>query len=190
MKKISFLLSFFLIAGAGCALTPQAVKVKPDVEIISDQTVTKKQVQLEIVDERPRQQLGKRTYGMSAQITIAGNITDTLRQSISDGLTQKGFLVTPNKPPDGRELRVEIRDIDYKYNQGFLVNSVTVNCVIKGICLIGSSRSYENLYRGDIQENVMFIQTGTANEKYVNAAISKAINSLLNDQQLMQCLAK
>jgi uncharacterized lipoprotein len=191
MKKPWFMLGLLLLAVSGCAWTPQAVSVKPDVVTASEAVAQNKQIQLTVVDERPRESLGTRgVKGVGAHLTVAGDLTEVVRQSVTDGLKQRGFIVISNKPPDGRELRVEIRSLDYEVTQGFWTGSLRANCSLKGICIIGSARPYENLYRGQLQENIMVVQSSGANEKYINAVISQAINELLKDEQLLLCLAK
>jgi uncharacterized lipoprotein len=191
MKNLWLLSGLLLLVVSGCVWTPQAVMVKPDVQTVSDAPVQGKQILLTVVDERPRDSLGTRgVKGVGAHLTVAGDLNDVVRQSVSNGLAQRGLMVTPNKTPDGRELRVEIRNLDYEVTQGFWTGSLRANCSLKGICIIGSTRPYENLYRGQLQENVMVTQSSSANEKYINAVISQAINELLKDERLLQCLAK
>jgi uncharacterized lipoprotein YajG len=191
MKKIGFIVVCLVVLGSSCAFTPQSVSLSPDIQTTPDSVVSGKQVMLTVVDERPRKSLGTRgVKGVGADLTIEGDLSDVVRKALTDGLTQRGFTITPNKPADGRELRVEIRNLDYNVTMGFWTGSLKVDSTLKGICIIGSTRQYENVYRGDYQENVMAVQTSGANEKYINKVISQAINELLRDQQLIQCLAK
>lgn len=60
---------------------------------------------------------------------------------------------------------------------------------MKAVCIIGNRRPYENLYRGEFQESIQVIQSDEANDRYINLAVSSAINSLLQDDQLLRCLA-
>jgi uncharacterized lipoprotein YajG len=144
-----------------------------------------------VVDERPRQTLGTRSFnGIGAELTVGGDFTNVVRTALADGLQRQGFMVTSRKTSDVHELRVEIRNLDYGLTQGFLANTLRVECGLKAICIIGSERPDERLYRGKDMEKVQFIQGNQANEKYINTAISRAINALLQDSELINCLAQ
>jgi len=61
---------------------------------------------------------------------------------------------------------------------------------MKGICIVDSLYPYEKLYRGTHEESVyMFTPTDAQINKYVNIALSHAINNLLSDSRLLKCLA-
>ena len=191
MKKNLIVLAMLAVLTPACAFTPQAVVLKPDIQPTVYSNVQGRTVSLTIVDERPRQTLGTRSVkGVGAELTVSGDITDTVRTAIADGLQRQGFVITSGKPTDGRELRVEIRNLDYGVTKGFWAGSLRTECGLKAICIIGSTRPYEKLYRGEHQESVQFVQGNAANEKYLNSAISKAINLLLQDPQLINCLAQ
>jgi uncharacterized lipoprotein len=191
MQTLWVVLSVLVILTSGCAWTPQAVVLKPEIQPATDSIGQGRSVLLTVVDERPRTTLGTRAVkGMGAEITLQGDLTNVVRTAVAEGLQQQGFVVSSNKPPDGRELRVEIRNLDYGVTMGFWAGSLRTECSLKGICIIGSNRPYEQLYRGEYQESVQVVQSAEANEKYLNIALSEAINSLLRDQQLKQALAK
>ena len=90
---------------------------------------------------------------------------------------------------DVHELRVEIRSLDYYVTQGFWAGTLRTECALKAYCVIGDSRPYENLYRGEHQESVQIVQSEEANQRYINLAVSNAINALLEDPQLIRSLA-
>ena len=121
---------------------------------------------------------------------MSGDLTNVVRTAVADGLQRQGFVITSHKAPDGHELRVEIRNLDYNVTQGFLAGTLRTECGLKAICIKGSARPYERLYRGEIMEKIQVVQGNQANEKYINSAISKAINSLLQDSELIHCLAQ
>jgi uncharacterized lipoprotein YajG len=174
-----------------CAFTPQAVVVKPEIQPTLGATVQGQTVYVTVVDERPRLNLGTRSVkGAGAELTVGGDLTNIVRTAVADGLQRQGFKVTPNKPADGRELRVEVRNLDYGVTQGFWAGTLRTECGLKAICIIGSARPYERLYRGEHMEQVQLVQGNQANERYINSAISRAINLLLQDSELIHCLAQ
>ena len=191
MKNFVIVLSMLLFLTSGCAWTPQTVALKPEIQLGAS-TGDKGQwrpVMLNVVDERPRTTVGMRAVkGMGAEITVQGDLTKIVQTAIADGLQRQGFDITSNKTSDGRELRVEIRNLDYGVTMGFWAGSLRTECGLKAVCIIGANRPYEHLYRGEHQESVQVVQGAEANERYLNDALSQAINSLLQDNQLIQSL--
>ncbi len=182
--------SFFLLI-TGCTFTPQAVKIQPNIQVIETSLGRDRPLQINVVDERPKSTLGTRgVRGVGAELTVEGDLVAIVRASISDGLKRKGFAPQTERTGDARELRVEIRNLDYTVTQGFWSGSLRTDCVFKAICIRGSSRPYEQLYRGEVQDDIMAVQTDEENIRYVNDAVSRALNALLQDHQLSACLAE
>lgn len=191
VKALGVLLIGCVLLSSGCAFTPQSVVLKPEVAPASVAVSQGQPVLLTVVDERPRSTLGTRgAMGVGAELTVAGELTEAVRKAITEGLQSKGFTLVTEKPADGRELRVEIRNLDYRVVVGFWVGTLNAECGLKAVCILGPDRPFEQLYRGEVQDSVMVVQTAEANEKYINAAVSKAVNSLLQDPKLAEALAR
>jgi hypothetical protein len=92
--------------------------------------------------------------------------------------------------PGSRELRVEIGELSYAINQTFWSAGLHVQCVLKATSSDGSAQLYEQSYRGVHEENIGFIPTKSESELYVNVAVSKAVNAVLQDQKLIRSLAQ
>lgn len=178
-----------LLATTGCAFQQQAVRIEPKLEVAASSIGQGKTVRVSVVDERPKSTLGTRgARGVGAELTIQGDLTDIVRKSVEDGLKAQGFVPTTGDS-EGRELRVEIRNLDYGINVGFWAGTLKVDCALKGICKQGENRPYEKLHRGEFQESIQVVQGQDANNGYVSTAVSKAINALLADKDLLNCLA-
>ncbi len=191
MKTSWLFLVMLGIMGTGCAFTPQAVVLRPDMQVTPSSVGQGRSVLLTVVDERPRSILGRRgVQGVGAELTVQGDLPTIVRETLSNGLQRQGFSPSPEKPVDGRELRVEIRNLDYSVAMGFWAGTLRTESGLKAICILGTSRPYERLYRGEVEETVMVVQGAEANEAYLNSALSKALNQLLGDSRLSQCLAQ
>lgn len=141
-----------------------------------------------VADERPRATLGTRGVGgVGEQLTIEGDLTSIVKQSVEEGLRRQGFAVNG---PLTNQLRVEIRNLDYAVTSGFWTGRLNVEFLLKGVCMKDQARPYEQTYRGEYRENVQVVQGEAANNKYVNGAVSEAINALLNDEAMLRCLAQ
>jgi hypothetical protein len=60
---------------------------------------------------------------------------------------------------------------------------------MKGYCVFGERPLYERVYRGYREKTVFTAADDETNEETVNDALSAAIDELLNDRQLLTCLA-
>jgi uncharacterized lipoprotein len=174
----------------GCAFSAQPpIVVKPELVAAANSIGANRAVYLNVVDERPSQSLGTRgVRGVGAELTVA-DLTGSLRAALSEGLKNRGFSPTSALPPDGRQLKVEIRDLQYNMVMGFWAGTLRTQCSLKAICRVGPTDALEKLFRGVHEESVQVVQGAEANIRYVNDAVSKAVNELLADPELDQCLA-
>lgn len=175
----------------GCAFATQApIHVKPELVTAQNSIGGGKGVLVLVSDERPTKNLGTRgVRGVGSELTVTDDFAATVHNSLSQGLKDRGFAPSTNLPPDARVLRVEIRDLTYKADMGFWAGTLNVDCALKAICQIGQIRPFEKLFRGEHQESIQVVQGEDANIRYVNDAVSKAVNELLGDPELGQCLA-
>lgn len=172
---------------SGCAFQKQAIQLAPKVDVAASTIGAGKMTMVSISDERPRTTLGTRGVGgIGEQLTVQGDVPAILKSAITEGLQRQGFAT--NGPMDN-QLRVEIRNLDYSVNSGFWAGKLNIEFLLKGICLKGNNRPYENMYRGEYRKNVQVIQGEESNNTFVNDVVSQAVNALLKDEQLMRCLA-
>jgi uncharacterized lipoprotein len=176
---------------AGCAFSSQPpIVVKPDLVAAQGSLGGGTPVHVNVVDERPSEKLGTRGGGsIGAELTVAQGFPAVLRDAFSQGLKDRGFSPTADLPADGRELRIEIRDLEYKVVMGFWVGTVRAQCSLKAVCQVKQQTPFERLFHGEREEKSEFIKSADANTKFVNDAISSAVNQVLSDQELVQCLA-
>jgi uncharacterized lipoprotein len=190
--KLGWLTILAVVAlSSGCAFAPQAVIISPMVDVQASEVGADHSVDLNVVDERPRKTLGTRgVRGVGADLTIEGDLSATVQKALVEGLTKQQFKPLINSNPENRELRVEIRNLDYTMITGFWAGTLNVDISLKAICVRGSQRLYEQLHRGEIAESVQVVQSAEANNSYISQAVSVAVNSLLKDQKLLTCLSE
>lgn len=191
MKRLVMILLVLVVFPSACAFAPhKPVAIKPDLNV-ADSTIGQGQkISVAVVDERPRSTLGTRgVSGVGSEIGIEGDLSTSIRNAVADGLKRQGFILLADKSSERKELRVEIRNLDYNVIMGFWSGTLKTDCGLKAVCILGDTRPYENLYRGEFQESVQVVQAEEDNVKYINAAVSRAVNNLLQDTQLMRCLS-
>lgn len=180
----------FVVLTAGCAFTPQAVVIKPKVDVAASEVGKDIELPLTVVDERPRQTIGTRgARGVGAEMTVDGNLAEIVREAVAEGLAVQKFRPTGAKARALSNLRIEIRNLDYGVTVGFWAGALKVDVTLKAVCSREGVRLYEMLYRGEHAESVQVVQSTEANNSYISAAVSQAVNVLLNDEQLTKCLA-
>lgn len=176
---------------SGCAFAPQAVKISPTVDVQESEIGAGHSVSLNVVDERPRKTLGTRgVRGVGADLTLEQDLSATVQQALVEGLTKQAFKPISGSNPENRELRVEIRNLDYNMIMGFWAGTLKVDISLKAICMRGTERRYEQLHRGEFSESVQVVQSAEANNSYISQAVSLAVNALLKDRALLTCLSE
>jgi uncharacterized lipoprotein YajG len=190
--KLGWIMILATVAvSSGCAFAPQAVMISPTIDVQASEVGADHSVKLTVVDERPRKTLGTRgVQNVGADLTIQGDLALTIQNAIARGLAQQRFTPLIDSNPESRELRVEIRNLDYMMIMGFWAGTVKVDTSLKAICVRASQRPYEQLHRGEIADSVQLVQSAAANNSYVSQAVSAAVNSLLQDRKLLTCLSE
>jgi uncharacterized lipoprotein len=161
-----------------------------------------KAVQVTVVDERPSKTLGQRgARNIGASLTVEGELSTIIQSTIQSGLEQQGFKISDNgfsniteasrnlNHDEASNLKIEIRSLDYKVISGFFSGTIRSECAVKAICKSRSGKEYEKLYNGLFEQPALVIATADENNRYVSAAVSDAIDKLLNDDKLGYCLA-
>jgi hypothetical protein len=128
---------------------------------------------------------------MGGKVTIAGDLTSSIRNAVADGLKNLGFKVVDSRGPQSHELRIAINGLIYHVNMGGFWGKLDTSFTIEGICAPAPSPGYpgyENIYLGEDHEYYEVAPTSGQNEEYINISISQAINKLLQDSKLTGCL--
>ena len=191
MKAYCIVIFGFIVIMSGCAFAPQAVKIKPAPQITSTMVGEGKSIVVTVIDERPRKTLGTRgVRGAGAEITIDGDLPLIIQESLIGGLRQQGFTPTPNNLSEPRQLRAEIRNLDYEVIMGFWAGTLRTAFGLKAFCILGGNRPYEKLYLGESRDYIQVVQGQESNEEHINAAVSNALNELFQDPLLNKCLTQ
>ena len=172
---------------AGCAWTSQRVNLRPTVDVTPVDFGRGQAVSVRVTDERSRVALGNKIPTGGGELSPAEDPAEVVRAAIVLGLTRLGFTASGGQ--GANELDVELRAIDYKVTQGFWAGALNVDVAMKAVCSVDGRRVYEKLHRGHSDESIQLAQTGSANERYINSALSQAINNVLSDGELLRCLA-
>jgi len=174
---------------SGCAFAPQSARIHPTAQVAESSIGKGVTVTVKVVDDRPDQAIGKRGVGgAGADIVPANKVEVAIQDLIVDCLRKHGFNVDGGEATANANLTVEVRFLNYAVSTGFWSGGVNVKVALKAIATNGG-RSYEHLYRTDREERVQIIPTADTNEKWINEALSKTVQELLDDGSLLDVLA-
>ena len=191
--KNSFLffliLSIILFANA-CAFTDQKAFLNPMLAIESENIGKGQQVGIKVVDERTDQNLGYRGaafVGKGGVIKSDQNVAKLLAEKIRNGLKMKGF--EPTSYADGltKTIKVELRSLEYFTSTGFWTGGVHAKSALKVVAK-NSNKEYEELYRVEKEERIVFVPGAESNEKLINSTLSEVLQKLFDDSNLFKFL--
>jgi len=153
----------FAAALSGCAFAPQSVTLSPSINTSSSQVGGGRDLLVNVVDERPKKTLGTVAVGgAGADISIVGDLVESVRSGLSEGISKKNFKPTASRQGSKSELRVEIRNLDYIVIRGFWAGTLRVDAGLKAICIRDGQRPYEKFHHGEFVESVQVVQREAA----------------------------
>ena len=170
---------------AGCVYGPQQVRVAPQLNQTNGDYGTGKTVRLLVVDERTSKYLGQTEEG--ADFTLQGKLPNVVEAAIRTALEKQGFNSSRKERKDAANLHVGIRRLEYNVKPGYFFRSVQAASEINVICKSASGVEFIRPYTGLLEKTKFFIGW-SSNDDYLSAAVTEAINKLLDDKELKACL--
>jgi len=185
----------------GCGLADgmlrkqQAITLATELKVAESPLGRGRSVQVIVSAERPSPEIGRRDLH-GPVLLLERRSADIIRIAVLEGLTREGFAPLIDNASDVHELRVEIQNVQYANGmQDMWTGIVRASSGVRGICVQGDVRLYEKLYEEQIVDQRKGLEgqlepsMATINKK-VSAAISHALDSMLQDQKLIECLAQ
>jgi uncharacterized lipoprotein YajG len=188
-------LSVMLALCTSCAYVPQQVEVRPQLRATTAIPVGgTKEVSVKVLDMRPSEIVGNRAIGadgiIGANVTTSGDVARVVETAISQELASQGFEIRDSaRSTYGRQLRIEIVSLGYSVVPGIITGTLRSESAIHSECIDDKVLEYEQVHRGASEEKIFVYQFASENEAHINAAVSGAINALLADEELMNCIA-
>ena len=187
MKKVRIVTLALSVFCAACVYGPQQVRVAPELHLTHAIDGAGKTVRLSVADERASKSLGQTDEG--ADFTLQGKLPNVIESAIRTTLEKQGFNSSRNARKGAANLRVEIRRLAYNIKPGFLFKSARAESEINAVCKSASGAEFVKPYNGLLEKRVFFLGWNK-DEEILSAAVSEAIDKLLNDKELGACLAE
>jgi uncharacterized lipoprotein YajG len=144
-------------------------------------------LKLSVADERSTKSLGHTEGG--DEFTVQGKLTSIIESSIRSALEQQGFTVSRSGKKGAPTLQVDIKDLQYRVEPGFILKTIRATSGINAVCKSASGGEFVRGYNGSLDKTVIFL-SDDRNRDYLSAAVSQAVDKLLNDPGLAACLAE
>jgi len=176
------LLFMLLLTAAGCALSPQVVRIHPEIAAppAGDTATT---LALEVIDGRDGPVLGRRggVYEKTATISTSGDISAPIRQSIAAALEDMGYHV--GDEASAPRLQVVITTLEYRVEQNKVTRTVTTHAAVN-TAVHKSGKSYTSTYEITRNRKMLTAPDSKDNEKLVNETLTAALQQMLRDEEL------
>ena len=176
-----------LILTSGCEFVPQTADLA-----IAEDTVAKSDigngisVSVRVTDERANTEIGHRGIWDSGNITAKQNIAVVFHQGITEALSNLGFNVTEAEPEV--QLNVEVRAFNFDTELGFWTSGEKVFGAIKVRAKATGKGDYENFYRYEDEDRVIFYSFADHNEKRLNIMANAMVEKIFSDPGLVNYL--
>jgi len=179
-----------VLSAAGCALSPQVVRIAPAPEIGPGPAASGEAVALEITDRRGTRLVGRRggVYAETATITTGEDITAPLRDAIERGLRERGFVIYSPAGATPRRLRVAVLEIAYETEGGKALGKVKVRTALS-VSARNGNRTFTSRYETRTSKDVLAAPDEPENERLINENLAKSLERLLADPELIGFLS-
>ena len=173
----------------GCALSPQQVMLRPTVSVTPLNIGNGRDVYVDVVDARPQKAFGARggIYATTSLITPAGDITAPVRAAVASGLVSYGFAVTPDPQPNAIKMKVQIEDIGYQGEGSPTVRKVNTRAAVK-VTVDKGAQEYTGRYQAKSSKEVFTAPSEADNDQMINDIVSKVLQRMMSDQELVDFL--
>lgn len=174
-----------LITLAGCAQSPQQVRLNPVISV-SNILDNQPSVHLSITDKRPSQSLGTRggIYRDTNHITLEQQLNRSLRPAAEAALTEMGVQVDQPSPMP-TQLNLIVEELSYKVaDTQSLPLEITLRSRIAAVAN-KDGRQQASRYESTKLHKFFKAPDEATNAKIINDIVSETLTRLFNDPRLV-----
>lgn len=173
---------FFLV---GCGPHTHKINLNPKLEMAKSDIGKGREVHFTVSDKRIQKSLGVVEGGhQSSEVTSEQNLLETFEDKIKQGLKNKGFKISPSKKEGSPSLDVNIRLIKLTHRlDRFFMQYFYGQSTLNVVCNSGAGKMEKNI-RVDTESHPY----SGSEQGEVNNTISKVLQKMLDDSDLLSCL--
>lgn len=186
VKGLIFALSVVVLVG-GCAPNAQHVKLVPEVEVTERFTEQSPELSLRVIDRRAQKILGYRDPARGIILGVEGELADEVRKGLVSALERQGIAVKEWDGEADNRLSVGIMNFEYQRTGGFLRRQVVLETEWDVTASFEGTR-VSSQARAKTQQSMLFVPGDSKNEQLVNTILNRAINQVVNNDDLLEQL--
>jgi uncharacterized lipoprotein YajG len=174
---------------AACAAPSHQVMLNPEPAVSPSEAGKSRVVTVQVADTRGRPHLGRprQSEGGSAIIFTEQNIAEVVGAGVVASLEKKGFRAQVS-PMGRRNLRVEVRALERTIEGPEFVAEALLE--VTAVNESGDpGRRYRSQYRARYAERRP-VDSRVVSERVLNAALNQALTQLVQDEKLLEFLAR
>ena len=171
----------------GCAVTTMEARIAPQPTFQSSTIGANKRVGVIVVDERPSNDLGRRSP-TGGTIRMTEDLPAIYQNAMMAGLRANGFTPVGGSI-DGANVRVEIRGLNVIGTAGFWTMGSDIDSAVKVIATAGGE-TYENFYRAASSNRTIAVSGAKSSNVKINKVVEETFEKMMADRKLLETLAK
>jgi uncharacterized lipoprotein YajG len=189
MNKKICVIGLFLIMLSGCAYMPHDVTIDPKLPVESRDIGHNKTLKVSVVDGRPREIIGHRSYMRTGKISLAKKqeLANDIKIAIEKGFNTYGFTIVQSGTVD-RFVDVNIRLIEFESTYGFFTLGSFSRGSFEVTCTVPSGKQFKNTYRVEHEHRTVFGTFASKNSEWINQAVSDALMRMFDDHDFLTFL--
>jgi uncharacterized lipoprotein len=175
----------------GCTLTPQNLHLDPIINITSQPVTSDTLIGLSVSDARTTTKLGEvgDPNKEMLDVTLDEDFTALLNQRLTEALEKRGFSVVPESDAMTRSISIEINSLVLNSTKRPLDFETELKAEVSATAH-NANEKYDRAYYVRTHR----ITAGPPFEKHsnqlVNDAVSQALSDMINDDKLLEMLAR
>lgn len=179
------------IAGQGCSMAPQTVRLAPQVQVSQTDVGKGKVIGLDVSDARGDKKAGIIGDEKIKFVTISAEdkSPSSVYREAADALTKLGFKVQPASSSTQRVLRIELAQLEYQSLKRPFTFDTEAKVALAAIAENGTNR-YERTFETEEASTSGSPPSQSEIARTINSQVSHALGDVLADRQLIALLAK
>ncbi len=174
----------------GCNLTHESLTLTPAVSVVPSNIGQGQPIAVKVLNNVPSNQIGIRAsdYDPGRTITLSNNLQSMVDNAVMSTLKTQGFK--PVRNDASRHLLVRLNSLKYTYNNpDTLKTTIHISCSLS-VKANAEHESLQRTYRSRMDFKVLTAPSIATDQANINAVISRALNKMVNDQELMHLLSQ
>ena len=172
---------------AACANAPQQVNLQPFIEAPLSAIGRGRALSLEVVDKRSSPTVGYLAAVGGNPPLVVNNVQGPLWQALAERLQGTAQFQVSQQAGAPLALRVELVQLDYQTAGQPVVSEVRAHALIRASIRNGE-RTLNGQYQSNSARSVLGPPRAVDNEYLLNEAISRALDRMLSDPQVLAAL--